>query len=331
MELLPLLLLRQQYLLIELIWLTDMEETEDPRYETFEWDLHLLTEFECHSLTRFSKSEIPRLADLLRIREVEWLERRATTSEMALAVACVRMSHPRMLREVARLFGRSESWISNVANDVLTFLSERFDKQIEWHPTITLRRVNHFARRLDEYCGASLIWGFINGTSIDICRPTEEQSIFWSGYRKKHVIKFQTIVAPDGLIISCSGPYVSEAAGVRLVTVSKIEDRLRELFDDGDELFLNGDAAYDHCFGMMTGFSEHLTRTSGPARDFNNQMSSIRMGIGRSKMLWPLNEWRLGSEEEMSPVGTYYRATVLLTNCHTCLRGGNQISAQFEC
>ena len=148
---------------------------------------------------------------------------------MALSGACVRMSHPRSLWEMARIFGRSRPWISTISNDVLVFLSKRFAKQIEWHPTITFRRVKHYARCLDEYGGAGLIWGFIDGTSVAICRPTIDQRQFWSGYKKKHVIKYQNIVTPDGLIISCSGPHIGEANDARLVTISNTEDKLREV------------------------------------------------------------------------------------------------------
>ena len=109
----------------------------------------------------------------------------------------------------------------------------------------------------------------------------------------------------------------------------------KQLFNGEEELFLYGDAAYTHRFGIMSGFSEAQTRTPGPHHAFNHQMSSIRMsveqGIGRSKILWPLVQLRLGLKEGSSPVGAYYRAAILLTNCHSCLRRGNQISRRFNC
>ena len=156
-SLLPLLLLRRRRLLIELRWLAGRQETEYPQYEAFEWDLHLWAEYKCRSLTRFSRSEMRRLAHLLHLEEIERRRRCACTPEMALAVVYVRMSHLRLLWEIARIFGRSRSWISKVSNDVLIFLSNRFAKQVEWHPTITFRRIKHYARCLDEYGGAGLV------------------------------------------------------------------------------------------------------------------------------------------------------------------------------
>ena len=109
----------------------------------------------------------------------------------------------------------------------------------------------------------------------------------------------------------------------------------QQLFNGEKELFLYGDATYTHRFGIKSGFSETLTRTPGPHRAFNHQLSSTRMsveqGMGRSKILWPLVQWKLGLKEGSSPIGAYYRATILLTNCHSCLRHGNQISRRFDC
>jgi hypothetical protein len=69
------------------------------------------------------------------------------------------------------------------------------------------------SEKLAEYCMAintpgNRIYGFIDGTHRSICRPgTIDQKIFYSGYKKVHSIKFQAIIAPDGLIIHLAGTY----------------------------------------------------------------------------------------------------------------------------
>lgn len=52
--------------------------------------------------------------------------------------------------------------------------------------------------------------GFINGTVIDVARPGdyEEQESLYNGHKKKHAIKFQTIMAPNGLILHAADPYI---------------------------------------------------------------------------------------------------------------------------
>ena len=65
--------------------------------------------------------------------------------------------------------------------------------------------------QLKNYCQAidtpgNLIYGFIDGTHRAICRPSSlPQQPFYSGYKKIHSIKFQAIMAPDGLIIHPAG------------------------------------------------------------------------------------------------------------------------------
>ena len=72
------------------------------------------------------------------------------------------------------------------------------------------------ANQLAAYCNAidtpgNRIYGFIDGTHRSICRPsTMDQKFFYSGYKKVHSVKFQAIMAPDGLIIhlaGCLSPY----------------------------------------------------------------------------------------------------------------------------
>ena len=48
--------------------------------------------------------------------------------------------------------------------------------------------------------------GFIDGTVRGICKPTRKERQFYSGYKRKHVLNFQAVCAPNGLIIDLSGP-----------------------------------------------------------------------------------------------------------------------------
>jgi len=67
--------------------------------------------------------------------------------------------------------------------------------------------------RLQNYCAAidtpgNRIYGFIDGTHRAICQPsTIDQKLFYSGYKKVHLVKFQAIIAPDGLIIHLAGSF----------------------------------------------------------------------------------------------------------------------------
>ena len=56
--------------------------------------------------------------------------------------------------------------------------------------------------------GAALdnCWGFIDGTVGPICRPQRNQRLVYNGHKRVHAIKFQSVVAPNGLIANLYGP-----------------------------------------------------------------------------------------------------------------------------
>ena len=56
--------------------------------------------------------------------------------------------------------------------------------------------------------GAALrnCWGFIDGTVRPISRPGRHQRVVYNGHKKVHSLKFQSIVAPNGLIANLFRP-----------------------------------------------------------------------------------------------------------------------------
>ena len=49
-------------------------------------------------------------------------------------------------------------------------------------------------------------WGFIDGTVRPICRPEENQKVVYNGHKRVHALKYQSVVAANGLIASLYGP-----------------------------------------------------------------------------------------------------------------------------
>lgn len=50
-------------------------------------------------------------------------------------------------------------------------------------------------------------WAFIDGTARPICRPTQQQRIYFSGHKRVHALKYQSLMCPNGLICQLDGPY----------------------------------------------------------------------------------------------------------------------------
>lgn len=51
------------------------------------------------------------------------------------------------------------------------------------------------------------IVGFIDCIIIPISLPLEDQQLYCSEYKRLHVIKFQSVVTPDGIILQMMGPW----------------------------------------------------------------------------------------------------------------------------
>jgi len=109
------------------------------------------------------------------------------------------------------IFQKSRSWLRTIFNTVVEFLFQRFQHLVYWN----VRRLSY--EQLEEYSnaiarkgGVDGIWGFIDGTMRAICQPVENQRLYYTGYKRFHAVKYQTILTPDGLISSLAGPYLGK-------------------------------------------------------------------------------------------------------------------------
>jgi len=50
-------------------------------------------------------------------------------------------------------------------------------------------------------------FGYVDGTTMEHCRPTHGQRACWDGHHRSHDLLFQGIKAPDGLTLQVSGPW----------------------------------------------------------------------------------------------------------------------------
>ena len=77
--------------------------------------------------------------------------------------------------------------------------------------------------------GAALsnCWGFLDGTVRSISRPNESQKILYNGYKKVHAIKFQSVVAPNGLVANLYGPVEGKRHDSGMLAMSGLLDALQ--------------------------------------------------------------------------------------------------------
>ena len=155
---------------------------------------------------------------------------------------------------------------------ILLHFHRRYHAIVEWHPYLDCDGIRSYAEGLTKSANTVEIWGFIDDTSRPICRPGEDQEVFYSGYKKIHSIKFQGIATPDGLIMSCPGSYPGRTNDLRMFRRSRLEERLRRLFEGRTPYYLFGDSAYQSCYRVRTPLrrSTRLSKRRGRDSDLSS-------------------------------------------------------------
>ena len=190
---------------------------------------------------------------------------------------------------------------------------------------------------------ACRIFAFIDCTVIDTLRPGGGpagqgenapryndliQQAFYSGWKKKHGIKFQTVELINGMCMHLFGPKSFRRNDCRLLSLSNINDMVAQVQAElpfNDQRVMWGDGIYpimSHLLSRVVDVNDHIN------------MSGIRIG----------NEWNYGSTATLFPfvknkvnlkirkcrnIANYYVVATILRNIVCCLYG-NVTSSYFE-
>ena len=326
--------------LLLLLWERE-EQAESTNYrQSFDLDV-IKDDLEfCREHFRFTMPEIKRIAQLIGLEGQIILENRCKiNSVFAMCILLKRFAYPSRLSDMEYFFGISRSTISRVVSYLVTYLFEKYSKKLTWDASFLNRA------KLVEYEAAiknkGLLvintggildgtFGFIDGTVRGICRPSRYQKRVYNGHKRKHALKFQSVSAPDGLIIHLSGPWVGRRHDARMLRESGLMDMLASHCTFEDECFrVYGDPAYGMCDHIASPFKGvHLSREQ---LEFNKRMSSVRVSVewcfGDIVRYFAFLDFAKNMKILLQPVGIYYSIGALLTNIHTCLYGN--VTSQF--
>ena len=126
-----------------------------------------------------------------------------------LLILLKRFSYPCRLSDMIRRFGRSVPELSLILNEVISFIYTNHGYLLRdlVQPWLSSQHLENFARAVHGK-GTALenCWGFVDGTVRPICRPGENQRVMYNGHKRVHALKFQSVVAPSGLIANLYGP-----------------------------------------------------------------------------------------------------------------------------
>ncbi|CAB1108116.1 unnamed protein product [Ectocarpus sp. CCAP 1310/34] len=242
----------------------------------------------------------------------------------ALCVLLYRLAFPCRLKDMRLVLGLSESCICETFNWMLHFNGLQ----------VGLRT---FAEAVyNKGCPLTHCWAFIDGTVRGIARPIRNERFFYNGYKRKHAIKFQGVVTPDGLFVDLYGAEVGTRHDRYLLAQSALLEKLQTHMNSpsGHPYCLYGDPAYGQTDHIQCPFSASVNAPLTPAiRNFNKSMSQCRVtvewGFKEMTSKWAFVDMKCQQKFLLSPVATQYKVATLLSNFHSCLNGGNQISQYF--
>lgn len=173
-------------------------------------------------------------------------------------------------------------------------------------------------------------WGFIDGTARAICRPSINQEQYFSGHKRHHCVKYQSVLAPDGIVVSLMGPYTGRRHDAGIFRDTNFYDQLEHHARFGDDIFvLYGDSAYPVQELLLCPYPGR--NINAAQQNFNARMSSVRQavewGFGKIINEFSFLDFKKNQKLLLQDVGNMYITATIITNCHSCLYGSQ--TAQY--
>lgn len=174
----------------------------------------------------------------------------------AIGIVLRRLAFPGAWTQHVDFFGRNKSVLSLVFSHTVQLMFGRCRDRIQ-RPSRTFLT----NERLLAYCAAIRnkgspfrhLFGFIDGTCYQICRPggeTKWQRSVYNGHHRYHCLKWQGVNTPDGMICFLHGPYPGTAHDITILQDTGLLDTLMQSFalppghanEAETHFFLYGDA-----------------------------------------------------------------------------------------
>lgn len=288
-------------------------------------DAEYLAEF------RFFKNDILRLAQVLNIPiDVVCYNGTKVSNIEALCIFLKRLAYPCRYGDMIPRFGRSVPELSLICNYILDWIYNNFAHK--------LRDFNQnwlAPNRLAEYADAiyqkgaaiDFCWGFVDGTVRPICRPSENQRMVYNGHKRVHAIKFQSVVAPNGLIANLYGPMEGRRHDCALLNESGLLQVLinHSHTPNGQNLCIYGDPAYPIRPQLLGPFKG--ANVTNDQKEFNKSMSKVRISVewifGDIINYFAFVNFKNNLKLGLSAVGKMYVVCGLLHNARACLYKNN--------
>ena len=319
----------------DLILLQDLHQRKNPvfpywRYEKFTLDL--MDQYECKAEFRMWRNDVYTLLETLNLpEELRCYNGAVVDSAEALCILLRRVAYPCRYGDLVQRFARPVPQLSMITNLVITELYDRFGHLLQTmdQPWLSIPNLVLFANAVHDK-GAALhnCWGFVDGTVRPICRPKRNQRVVYNGHKRVHAMKFQSVVAPNGLIAHFYGPVEGRRHDSAMLAMSGLLAQLEEFSFSpaGQPLCIYGDPAYPHRIHLQCPYQQRHNLTP-EQQAFNQSMSRVRVSVewifGEIVSYFKFVDFKKNLKIGLSPVSKMYVVCALLRNALTCLYGSN--------
>ena len=123
------------------------------------------------------------------------------------------------------------------------------------------------------------VFTFINGMIQKIMRPFKFQHQLYNGWKHCHCIKFQGLMAPDGIMIHLGGPFMAKYYDMQMLARSKLQCKLDQMISQDSGLRVYGDAGYVGNFPWVTSVLWRNQMHSNIQWWTNHNMSSVHIVV----------------------------------------------------
>ncbi|ETV83036.1 hypothetical protein H257_04779 [Aphanomyces astaci] len=225
----------------------------------FTFNVGAYNDAECLSKFRFVRADINLLVRCFQLpRVIVTHERTRCSAVEAVCILLCRFAVSDRLIVIIDVFGRSPSAQSNIMLFVVDHLHSRFKKTLFLDRDRIAPQLRRFATAIKEK-GAEIhnVWAFIDGTVRACTRPTNGtmQRCVYNGHKRKHALKFQTLVTPDGIIAHVFGPVEDRRYDLTILRRSQLERVLR-MDPRFDGFIIHGDSAYGKSAHFASPFAD---------------------------------------------------------------------------
>ena len=182
-----------------------------------------------------------------------------------------------------QMFGQHPSEISLIFNATLQMVYQNkihleYVNNVYWMQVDYLYSYAHTVS--DKGTALDACIGFMDGSTKPIARLTENLSVTFSGHKRVHCLRFQSLLLPNGLIGHMSSPLEGRRHDAILLWESDILGQLQQLYrHDRRPFTVYGNPAFRAQKHLISPIKRHIL--TDQERGFNTSMSVV----------WECVEW----------------------------------------